>query len=220
MTADPEPSDEELVERWRAGDNQAGDVLLRRHFVGLRSFFLSRLHDEDIVKELVQQTLLAAVEGRDKFRGDGPFRAYLFGIARNKYRNELGRRAAQPEQLDPAKHTVADLTGRRHSSILTEKDELRRLFDALRSIPMAAQDLLELHYFQGLGADELAALEGGNPNTIKSRLRLARQKLGRRCQELAGAPPDREIEDEQIHEWMLAARAPARRGELRPSDEA
>jgi len=85
---------------------------------------------------------------------------------------------------------------------------------------MEAQDLLELHYFQDLTAEDLAALEGIKTTTAKSRLRLARQKLGRRLQELAGVPPDRELEDEQIHAWMLAARAPARRGELRPSDEA
>jgi RNA polymerase sigma-70 factor (ECF subfamily) len=220
VTADPEPSDEQLLERWRAGEKQAANVLLGRHFVGLRSFFLARLHDEDSVKDLVQDTLLAAVEGRDRFRGDAPFLAYLFGIARNKYRKELERRVDQPELLDPEKHSLADVTGRRHSAILTDKDELRRLFDALRSIPMEAQDLLELHYFQDLTAAELAALEGTNPNTIKSRLRLARQKLGRRYQELAGMAPDRQIDDDQVHAWMGAARDPARRGELRRSDEA
>lgn len=219
MTTDPKPSDEELLERWRAGDNQAGEVLLRRHFVGLRSFFLARLHDEDTVKDLVQDTLVAAVEKRDHFPASVPVRAYLFGIARNKYRNEVGRRSAERERLDPAKHTLADVTGRRHSSILTDKDELRRLFDALRSIPIKDQDLLELHYFQDLTAEELAAMEDIKTTTAKSRLRLARVKLGRRLDELAGAPPDRQIDDEQIEKWMREARTSARRGELRPSNE-
>jgi RNA polymerase sigma-70 factor (ECF subfamily) len=212
VTADSGPSDEELLERWRAGDRQAANDLLRRHFVGLRSFLLSRVHDEDRVKDLVQATMLAAVEGRDRFRGDAPFRAYLFAIARRKYRREVGQRAEERQRIDPTIETLADVTGRRYSSLLTDKDELRRLFDALRSIPMEAQDLT---------AVELAALEDveTSANTIKSRLRLAREKLGRRLQQLSGMAPDREIDDEQIHAWMLAARAPARRGELRPSDE-
>lgn len=221
VTANSEVSDEELLARWRAGDHQAANDLLRRHFVGLRSFLLSRVHDEDRVKDLVQATMLAAVEGRDRFRGDAPFRAYLFAIARRKYRREVGQRAEERQRIDPTIETLADVTGRRYSSLLTDKDELRRLFDALRSIPMEAQDLLELHYFQDLTAVELAALEDveTSANTIKSRLRLAREKLGRRLQVLSGMAPDREIDDEQIHAWMLAARAPARRGELRPSDE-
>lgn len=213
-----QPTDTELLEAWRAGDAQAGDMLLRRHFVGLRSFFLSRVNDEDAAKDLVQDTMLTAVKNRDDFRGESTFGAYLFGIARNLAWKRIQQRAVDRRRFDPASDSVADMTGRRHSSVLGEKDEIRRLFDALRNIPWKAQELLELHYFQDLTAEELAALEKINPNTMKSRLRLARQKLGRKLQELAGAAPGRELDDEQIHARMMDARASARRGELRPPD--
>jgi RNA polymerase sigma factor (sigma-70 family) len=219
VTGSSKPSDQELLERWRAGDKQAGDVLLRRHVVGLRWYFLTRLNDEDTVKDLVQETMLAVVKGRDEYRGDAPFRGYLFGIASKKYCTELRRRCKEREVIDPLTDSLGDITGRRHSSILTDKDELRRLFDALRGIPIRDQDFLELHYFQDLTAAELAVLERTNTNTAKSLLRLARQKLGRRYQELTGAPPDREIEDNQIHQWLLAGRSSAR-GESQNSGEA
>jgi len=109
VSADPEPSDQQLLERWRAGDKQAGEELLLRYFVSLRSFFLPRLHDEDRVKDLVQDTLLAAVEKRDRLPEGVPFQAYLFGIARNKYRQEVGRRANERQRLDPATESLVSM---------------------------------------------------------------------------------------------------------------
>lgn len=219
MTSKHEPTDEELLEQWRAGDKQAGEALLRRHFVGLRSFALGRVDDEELAREIVQETMLVIVGDPAQFRAESSFKSYLFGIARNKCREHLRKRSGDRQRFDPSTDSIADVTGRRYSSILTEKDNLRRLFDALRSLPMDVQDLLDLFYFQDLRVREIADLDGTNANTIKSRLRLARQQLGRCVQESAGQPVDRELSEEQIHEWMLDARAPARRGERRDPQE-
>jgi RNA polymerase sigma-70 factor (ECF subfamily) len=75
-------SDAELLDAWRAGDQSAGDDLFQRHFDALYRFFSSKLSSG--VEDAIQQTLLGCVEARDRFRGDGSFRSFLFAIARHQ----------------------------------------------------------------------------------------------------------------------------------------
>lgn len=70
-----------LLATWRAGDARAGQVLFRRHYVGLSRFFRSKAGDAAF--ELAQATFLACVEARGAIRGASSFRAYPYGVARN-----------------------------------------------------------------------------------------------------------------------------------------
>ena len=59
-------SDLELLDRWCAGDKTAGGDLFARHFDVVYGFFARKVdHDAE---ELVQETFVACVKNRDKFR--------------------------------------------------------------------------------------------------------------------------------------------------------
>lgn len=53
-----------------------GDYLYR--------FAISRLHDEEVAADLLQETLLAAWKGRDSFAGNSSVRTWLAGILKHK----------------------------------------------------------------------------------------------------------------------------------------
>ena len=57
------PTDFELLERWRGGDLDAGNVLFERHFAGVYRFFARKTTGD--AADLVQKTFLACTEGRD-----------------------------------------------------------------------------------------------------------------------------------------------------------
>src|SRR5688572_26961604 len=70
-----------LLEAWRAGDLQAGQILFRSHYGALVRFFRSKAGEA--AHELTQATFLACVEARGAIRSAASFRAYLYGVARN-----------------------------------------------------------------------------------------------------------------------------------------
>ena len=70
---DAHDDDDDLLERWRAGDKRAGNALFERHFRSLVRFFRNKVSTG--IEDLVQETLLACVRGRDRLRDDGSFRA-------------------------------------------------------------------------------------------------------------------------------------------------
>src|SRR5262249_32433064 len=70
-------ADERLQERWIAGDCAAAEALFGRYHTQLSTYF--RHKSPDAADDLVQQTMLAALEGHHRLRGDLVFKAYLFG---------------------------------------------------------------------------------------------------------------------------------------------
>jgi RNA polymerase sigma-70 factor (ECF subfamily) len=211
VAADDDPTDLELLQRWRDGDKRAGARLYRRHFAGLYSFLRGRFAQQRDVEDLVQESFLRLTKGIAEFRGESSVKTYLYGIAVNVYREHIRKKLEQP--LEPEILSFAQASGQINTSVFSNKDEIRLLFTALRAIPMSDQDLLELHYFQELSNRELAPIFHKKANTIKSSLRLARGKLAKKYLELCGAPPDRTIDDLQIMAWLEEARADARRGD-------
>jgi RNA polymerase sigma-70 factor (ECF subfamily) len=98
----------ELLERARAGDDQALNVLFARHLPELRRWASGRLprwaRDLADTTDLVQETLLQTFKRIDAFepRSEDAFRAYLRQAVMNRVRDELRRHRRRPEgtQLD------------------------------------------------------------------------------------------------------------------------
>ena len=168
--------DHALLERWRAGDRGAGDALFERHFKGVRRFFKSKV-GPDHAEDLIQRTFLGCVKGVDRYRGDASFRSYLFAIARNElYMHFRSLRTRPGSDPDVSVHSVVDLqTG--VSTAIGKEDERRLIQAALRHLPVEAQTLLELAYWEGLSSEELAGVFGVSPVTIRTRKFRAREKL-------------------------------------------
>jgi RNA polymerase sigma-70 factor (ECF subfamily) len=167
-------TDFELLDRWRAGDDDAGDDLLRRHFDSLCRFFRNKF--DTGVEDLVQRTLLRCVEGRDQFRKQSSFRTYLFVIARHELCDRLRREHRSPETIDFSKASLVDL-GTSPSLGAARNEKKRALQAALRSLPLDFQIAVELTYWEQLNATEVGEVLGVPANTIRSRLVRARKAL-------------------------------------------
>jgi len=169
-TATAVAEDLELLERWRTGDNTAGDALVTRHWASIARFFRSKIGDDGA--DLISQTFLACVEQRDVILN---VKAFLFAVARRRLADHLRKRARAPE-LDLALSSLADLApGPVTELVARERGELLRA--GLARIPLDDQIALELAYFEGMAMEDIASVLEINPNTVRSRLSRARDKL-------------------------------------------
>jgi RNA polymerase sigma-70 factor (ECF subfamily) len=193
--------DRELLDAWRGGDDKAGRKLVERHFPAIYRFFANKLGDD--VDDLVQQTFLACVEGRGRI-GDAGFRAYLFGIARNRlqrhFRDRYGERQ---EDVSIAQLVDSVTTAAEH---LAQRREQKLLLRALRRLPVDLQIALELAYWEGLTDREVAAILEMPVGTLKSRLRKGRMMLDEIMQELAGDRALFESTMQGFDGWVAAVR--------------
>ncbi len=169
-----EPSDAALLETWAAGDKLAGEQLFERHFDAVARFFRNKLAADASHEDLIQMTFLGCFEARDRFRADASFRTFLFAIARN----QLGKywRTRSRDRVDLQTVSIHDLDASPSAAIAKDQDQ-QLLLIALRRIPLDSQVALELHYWESLTADEIAAVLDLPLGTAKTRLRRAKQLL-------------------------------------------
>nr|WP_255216772.1 sigma-70 family RNA polymerase sigma factor [Pseudenhygromyxa sp. WMMC2535] len=188
---------------WRGGDLRAGNLLFSRYFEIVERYFSNKTTGE--VEDLVQQTFEACVQGRDRFEGRAPFRIYLLKIARYRlYKHWSARKKRRAEDIE--KMSLADL-GAGPSTLLAQQHNHKRLLDALRQIPLAQQELLELYYWEELSGPELAEFLGLSENTARSRLRRAKLALAEAMRKLERGLAVPESTESDIESWARGIRA-------------
>ena len=173
-------ADLNLFDRWCGGDREAGNELFERHFESIRRFFERKVESD--ARDLIQETFLACLRGRDRFRKHSSFRTYLFGIARlTLYTYWRKQRRKLEEPIDFGSSSLQDLRTP-VSRQVARKQEGQILVEVLETLPLETQTLLELHYWQGMDSNELAEIFEVKRTTIRSRLSRARtilrEKLG------------------------------------------
>jgi RNA polymerase sigma factor (sigma-70 family) len=196
-------SDGELLEAWAAGDRSAGEELFSRHFEPVVRFFQNKIdRDHD---DLIQKTFLGCLEGRALFRGDGSFRAFMFGVARNVLGKHLRQRYREPSALDFAHVSVAEL-GDSPSHLVAEDQRQQLMLHALRRIPIDHQIVLELHYWEGMTATEVGEMLGVPVGTAKTRLRRAKQLLAAELADLLAGVKAAEPTQTRLDTWARGIR--------------
>lgn len=167
-------SDLSLLDRWRAGDSVAGNLLFKRHFASLYRFFEYKTEGE--VDDLVQETLLQCVKAGSTFRRQSTFRTYLFSIARHVLFQHWRARTRVHATLDFEQTSIAALSTSIGSQLARNADRAR-LLAVLRTLPLDQQLLLELYYWEDLDRDQLGEVFDVEAATIGSRLFRARRAL-------------------------------------------
>ncbi len=199
-------SDATLLTAWRNGDSSAGERLLDRYFRPLHRFFVNKVAQD--TDDLIQETLMACVDGRDRIRDDDGFRSYVFGTARNVLRTYLRRRSRFRHHSDVDDHSVQDLCPG-PNTLLRVREEHALLLEALRLIPWELQLILELHYWENMTTAEIAEVVDCPLGTARGRLARGRQKLLDALERMPMASPTRARLVGGLDEWAASLRAHA-----------
>lgn len=190
-------SDAQLYEAWGRGDRSAGEVLIARYYDALERFFATKAATVD---DLIQETLLTCAESATRFRGEGTFRSFLYGVARNVLREHIRRRVRDGSAPDFGASSIIDLQPG-VATVASQRDEQRQLVFALQRLPVDLQMLLELYYWEELSVDELGVALDIPAGTVKSRLHRARDLLRETMNVL---PPSDDAGDRRLLEQWIA----------------
>jgi len=163
-----------LLERWLSGDPEAGATLLARHTPGLLRFLRRRAGDD--ADELLQATLLACVESRQRFRGEASFRTYLFTIARHELYRHFRERARRQRQIAVDDVTLID-PGLSSAEHVAQRQLHAALRNALAQLAPRDRRLLHRFYADDEDSQNLALEQGLKAASIRSRLHRARRVL-------------------------------------------
>lgn len=211
MQAQPDPT----AHKAASSQSQAQVILhperwLDEHGACLYGLAMARTRRRDVAEELVQETLLAALQGRDGFGGRSSERTWLLGILRHKiidHFRQTGRRARLATELsgaDDDSSANAERPGtfdeyffdaRRRwkrrparwsdsdQGSPVERDEFRRAFDdCIAGLTPRLAEAFCLREYNGMATGAICELLNVTENNLSTILYRARMAL-RECLE-------------------------------------
>lgn len=199
-----EGGDFALLAAWRDGDRNAGQELARRHYKAVRRFITGKL-GEEAARDIAQKTFLTLCEKRDDFGGRSAFRTYLFGIARFKVIEHLRRDRGLGGAFDPLTDSWCDPNLEATlSSLLGRGDHERIVVQALRSLSLDDQFLLELKAVEGMKNREIAEVLCTTTGAVGGKLVRARERLAKIVGTLTADPILRTATDRRLDDWVAS----------------
>lgn len=184
----------EFIERLRAGDADAFDLLVTRHSADIYALLIRLTNDAEEAGDLLQETFLSAIKAIKTFRGESQLRTWLYRIAvnhsRNRFRWWKRRRREKTVSLDSplgdGDRPLSDSI--RGSQPDPEEDAMfqerrRVLRTALSAMPSIFREVVVLCDVEGFDYETIAETLDISIGTVKSRLSRGREELRRRVKD-------------------------------------
>ena len=143
----------------------------------LRPFAISLTHDQEIAKDLFQETIYKALANQDKYSTGTNIRAWLFTIMRNIFINDYRRNAKQRTIFDKSSNATLINSAKIIVSNGGENSlQLKEIHNAIYQLPQIFK-IPFLLYFEGYRYYEISGSLNEPLGTIKSRIHFARRFL-------------------------------------------
>ncbi|MXV85516.1 sigma-70 family RNA polymerase sigma factor [Candidatus Poribacteria bacterium] len=174
--------DAQLIQRVLQGDQESFSPLVRKYQKGVHALVWRKIGDFHIAQEITQDAFLTAYKKLRTLKNHNQFAGWLYVIAANLCRDYLRRKRLPMESLDADNTNEVDKVS--YSQYVADKqktdaDETRRetVKELLKKLPESERTVMTLHYLGEMTIQAIAEFLGVSPNTVKSRLSRARNRL-------------------------------------------
>ena len=157
------PGIAEKVMASQAGDRASFEALILAYERQIVAHFMGQCHSLDVAEELAQDTFVRAYMSLSKLKDPARFGPWLYGIARNAYREWARDRKQQsvvPEP-EPAERT----------EIIRRKALFhRQIYNIVYELPTPYKEVVSLRYFSGNSCREIASLLDRSLGTVTKQI--------------------------------------------------
>ena len=176
MTAENEPSDAELLELMKAGNEEGLSALYRRRSRAVHRFALQMCGSQALADDVTQEVFMALIREENNYDpAKGTLHAFLLGVARNHVLRRLRReRFYVSIEADAAEHKA---DGEGPLDDFSRGETIESVRSAILTLPERYREVVVLCDLQELSYQEAAAALGCAVGTVRSRLHRARALL-------------------------------------------
>lgn len=183
-------------------------TVFREEVAGLMPTLRAMAHavtggDHALADDLVQDTMVNALQAQQQYQPGTNLEAWLFTILRNRFRSLRSRRHVSSELAVDDLESLATVPPAQDSRL-----EVMAFRSAFRSLPATQREMLVLVGVRGMTYEDAARLCGCGVGTAKSRVHRARLALrGMLLDEAPAAQPQRPAIVYGAHARSLATTA-------------
>ena len=153
------------------------DQMLLHNTEFLKPFAITLTRDNEMAKDLFQETLLRALANKEKYSDGTNIKAWLYTIMRNIFINNYRRKAKQNTIFDSTPNDfLLDFNQGAVANAAIASINMKEVQAAIHNLPSIFKNPFLL-YFDGYKYHEIADMLGEPLGTIKSRIHFARKIL-------------------------------------------
>jgi len=164
--------DKKLVEGCIQGDRRIQEMLYRQFAPDMFRICLAYENDRDAAKEILQIAFLKVFRNMEKFKFDGPLKAWIRRIITNtaidSYRNE---KSVEMVDLNEEVHEAEE------TELNIDENYYERILKEVANLPSGARMVFNLYALEGFTHKEIAGELSISIGTSKSQLNRAKQLL-------------------------------------------
>ena len=174
--------DAQLIYDILSGNDDAFNALVQKYQKSVHALAWRKIGDFHYAEEITQDTFLQAYQKLSTLKNPHQFAGWLYVIANRLCINWLQRNKSAMQSLEGTSVREVDkLTYERYVSEARESEATERRYEIveklLEKLPESERTVMTLYYLGEMTAKEIGNFLGVSVNTIKSRLRRARERL-------------------------------------------
>jgi RNA polymerase sigma factor (sigma-70 family) len=174
--------DAQLINRFLAGDEGAFTTLVKKHQKSVHALVWRKVGDFHIAEEITQDTFLKAYQKLATLKNPNQFAGWLYVIAdrlciawhRKQKPPMESLETTSGEEIEESSYRHYEDEQREDTSIEHRQGRVRSL---LEKLPESERTVVTLHYLGEMTCQAISEFLGVSPNTVKSRLQRARNRL-------------------------------------------
>ncbi|MCH7504519.1 sigma-70 family RNA polymerase sigma factor [PVC group bacterium] len=169
---------QDIIKKASTGDLDAFEKIYRYYAGFVFNVSLRVTNDRETAKDVSQEVFLTVYRKLKNFRFDSSFKTWLYRIAMNtaintaKKESKIKEKALKSHIEEPGKPWQNDVN--KH---MDQVDNEQRLNTLLSKLQVQERACMVLKHIEGLSCQDIADALKMNVNTVKTKLRRAREKL-------------------------------------------
>lgn len=172
-------TDNQLMAQVGSGEVAKLAVLFERHHRALFRYFVSLNRNQELSEDLVQDVFFRMLRYRTSYDPQQSFTAWMYQIARHANVDQAQKRRAEVVGIDEfddrRPEPASPAPGPEERTVRIQ--DLALLKRALDRLPADKRELLVLSRFQDMKYEDIAAVLGCEPGTVKVRVYRAMRAL-------------------------------------------
>ncbi|MXV74045.1 sigma-70 family RNA polymerase sigma factor [Candidatus Poribacteria bacterium] len=174
--------DAQLINRFLTGDENAFTILVKKHQKRVHALAWRKVGDFHTAEELTQDTFLKVYQKLGTLKNPNQFAGWLYVITdrvctawhrKQKPQMESLENTSE-EEIDGLSYRSYEDEQRENASVEYRRGYIKNL---LEKLPESERTVVTLHYLGEMTCKAIGEFLGVSPNTVKSRLQRARNRL-------------------------------------------
>jgi len=182
-------TDEDLIERFQNGDEQAYIELVNRYRDRLMNFVYRFVNDYEQSEDIAQETLIKLYTHKHYYKKIAKFSTWIYTIAANLAKSELrkkkSRKVTNLSQMSTQEKEYELPADQPDTDQAIESEFIeKRIQAAIQKLPLHFKTVTILREIQELSYEEISNIVDVPLGTVKSRINRARLQLQKELKDL------------------------------------